>query len=94
MDSVDNLKFSFRFVSINENEDGVNNYNPEEISQATDIPVKIPEGNKSSYDCHNFNNATSCCSFPTALKYPDVRCLKRTINLIKKIIDQLTSTQM
>lgn len=54
MDSVDNLKFSFRFVSINGNQDGVNRYNPEETSQATDIPVKIPEGNKSSYDCHKF----------------------------------------
>ena len=44
--------------------------------QATDIPVKIIKENKeviSFYVFHNFNNALSSCSFPTALKHADVR---------------------
>ena len=44
--------------------------------QAIDIPVKIIKENKdviSLYVFHNFNNPLSSCSFPTALKYDDVR---------------------
>ena len=76
MTSMDNLKLSFRFVSLNETLDGVNKFNPKKASQATDIPVKIIKDNKdvvSFYVFHNFNNALSSCSFPTSLKYADVR---------------------
>ena len=76
MTSMDNLKLSFRFVSLNETLDGVNKFNPKKASQATDIAVKIIKDNKdvvSFYVFHNFNNALSSCSFPTSLKYADVR---------------------
>ena len=76
MTSMDNPKFSFRFVSLNETLNGVNKLNRKKASQATDIPVKIIKENKdviSFYVFHNFNNALSSCSFPTALKYADVR---------------------
>ena len=81
---MNNPKFSIRFVSLNESQDAVNKYNPKKASQATNIPVKILEGNKgvSSYIYYNFHNALSNCSFPIALKYADVKCLKRTIKLI------------
>ena len=71
MTSMDNPKFSFRFVSLNEALTGVNKLN----CKATDIPVKIIKENKdvkSFYVFHNFNNALSSCSFPTGLKYADV----------------------
>ena len=76
MTSMDNPKFSFRFVSLNETLNGVNKLNRKKASQASDIPVKIIKENKDviSFDVfHNFNNALSSCSFPTALKYVDVR---------------------
>ena len=41
MTSMDNPKFSFRFISLNETLDGVNKLNPKKAWQATDIPVKI-----------------------------------------------------
>ena len=76
MTSMDNPKFSFRFVSLNETLDGVNKLNPKKFSQAADIPIKIIKENKdvaSFHVFHNFNSALSACSFPTALKYFDVR---------------------
>ena len=76
MTSMDSPKFSFRFVSLNETLNRVNKLNCKKASQATDIPVKIIKENKdviSFYVFHNFNNALSGCSFPTALKYADVR---------------------
>ena len=57
MTSMDNPKFSFRFVSLNETLNGVNKLNRKKASQATNIPV----------------NALSSCSFPTALKYANIR---------------------
>ena len=76
MTSMDNPKFSSRFVSLNEGLTGVNKLNRKKASQATDIPVKIIKENKdviSFYVFHNFSNALSTCSFPTALKYADIR---------------------
>ena len=76
MTSIDNPKFGFRFVSLNEALTGINKLNRKKTSQATDIPVKIIKENKdviSFYVFHNFNNTLSSCSFPTALKYADVR---------------------
>ena len=46
MFSMDNPKFSFRFVSLNETSDGVNKLIPEKASQTTDMPVKIIKENK------------------------------------------------
>ena len=72
MKDMDNPKFSFRLVSLNETLDGVNKLNPKRASQATDIPVKIIKENKgvvSFYVYHDFNNALSSCSFPTALNW-------------------------
>ena len=66
MASMDDLKFSFRFVSLNRILNGVNKLNPKKASQATDIPVKIIKESKdlvSFYIYHNFNNALSSCSF-------------------------------
>ena len=76
MTSMDNPKFSFRFVSLNEILNKVNKLNRKKASQTTDIPVKIIKENKdvvSFYVFHNFNNALSSCSFPTAWKYADVQ---------------------
>ena len=70
MNDMDNPKFSFRLVSLNETLDGVNKLNLKRASQATDILVKIIKENKgvvSFYVYHDFNNALSSCSFPTAL---------------------------
>ena len=46
MTSMDNPKFSFRFVSLNEALTGINKLNCKKASQATDIPVKIIKENK------------------------------------------------
>ena len=76
MTSMDNPKFSFRFVCLNEALTGINKLNRKKASQATDIPVKTIKENKdviSFYVFHNFDNASSSCSFPTALKYADLR---------------------
>ena len=65
MTSMDNPKFSFRFVSLNEILDG-----------ATGIFVEIIKQNKdvvSFYVFHNFSNALPSCFFSTALKYADIR---------------------
>ena len=72
MTSINNPKFNFRVVSLNETLDEANKLIPKKI---TDIPVKIIKENKDLvlfYVFHNFNNALSSCSFPTALKYADV----------------------
>ena len=66
MSSMDNPKFSFRFVSLNETFDKVNKLDPKKSSQATNTPVKIIKENKdvvSFYVFHNFNNALKSCSF-------------------------------
>ena len=60
MTRMDNPKFSFSFVSLNEILNGVDKLNRKKASQATDIPVKIIKENKdviSFYVFHNFNNA-------------------------------------
>ena len=65
MTSMDNPKFSFRFVSLNEILDG-----------ATGIFVEIIKQNKdvvSFYVFHNFSNALPSSFFSTALKYADIR---------------------
>ena len=75
MTSMDNSKFSFRFVSLNKTLNVVDKLNRKKASQATDMPVKIIKENKDViffYVFHNFSNALSSCSFPTALKYADV----------------------
>ena len=38
---MDNPKFSFRFVPLDETLDGINKLNPKKFSQAAEIPVKI-----------------------------------------------------
>ena len=76
MTSMDNPKFNFKFVSLNETLDEVNKLNPEKVFQAIDTSVKIIKENKdvvSFYVFHNFNNALSSCSFSATLKYADVR---------------------
>ena len=68
MTSMDNPKFSFRFVSLNETLDGVNKLNPKKALQATDIPVKIIKenknvvsycGNKGEWFLSNFDDISS-----------------------------------
>ena len=73
---MDNPKFSFRFVYLNETLNGVNKLNPKKASQAADIPVKIikeKKGVASFYIFHSLNNALSSCSFSTVMKFTDVR---------------------
>ena len=79
MTSMDNPKFSFRFVSLNETLNVANKLKPKKASKATDIPVKDAV---SFYVFHNFNNALSSCSFPTALKYDGH--LKKDVKTDKK----------
>ena len=59
MTSVDNSKFSFGFLSLNETLDRVDKLNPKNASQATNILVKIIKQNKDVlfHIFHNFNNA-------------------------------------
>ena len=45
MTSMDNPKFSFRFVSLNETQDGINKLNPKKALEATDVQVKIVKEN-------------------------------------------------
>ena len=73
---MNNSKFNFRFVFLNETLDGVNKLNSKKASQATDIPVEVIKENEdivSFYVFHIFNNALSSCTFPNVLKYADVR---------------------
>ena len=73
---MDNPKFSFRCISLNEKLYGVNKLNPKKALQATDIAVKTIKENKevvSFYVFHNFNNALSSCSIPATLKNADAR---------------------
>ena len=76
MISMNNQKFSFKFVCLNETLNGVKNSNPKKAWQATDITIKTITENKdlvSLYVFPNFNNLLSSSSFPTALKHADVR---------------------
>ena len=76
MTSMNNPKFSFSFVYLNETLNGVNKLIPKKALEATDIPVKIIKVNKgvvSFYIFHNLNNALSNCSFSTAVKLTDLR---------------------
>ena len=73
---MNNPKFSFNFVSSEQTLDEINKLNPKKASQTTDIPVPIINGNKYVIALsigHNFNNSLSGSSFPTGLKYADVR---------------------
>ena len=65
MTSMDNPKFSFRFVSLNEILDGATGIFAEIIKQNKDVV--------SFYVFHNFSNALPSCFFSTALKYADIR---------------------
>ena len=99
MTIMNNPKFCFRFVYLNETLNGVNKLIPKKASQATDIPVKIIKVNKGVVSFyaffHNLNNALSNCSFSTVMKLTDLRpaFLQRMIKLIKRIIDPLVSSQ-
>ena len=76
MTSMNNTKFSFKLVSLNETLDGAIQLISKNASQATDKPVKNIKENKDLASCfvfHNFSLALSNYSFPTALKYADVR---------------------
>ena len=95
---MDNPKFSFGFVPLDETLDAINKLNPKKFSQAAEIPVKIIKENNNveSFNVlHNFNNASSSFSIPTTLKYCDVRpAFKKMIKLIMKIIESLVSSQI
>ena len=75
MGSMDDPKFSFSFVSLNEPLYGVNKVIPKEVSEATDIPVKIIKENKavvSFYVFRNFSNTLSSYCSPAALRNADI----------------------
>ena len=64
--SINNSKFSFNFVSLEQTLDEINNLNPKKSSQTTGIPVPIIKGNKDvivMFIHHNFNNSLSSSSF-------------------------------
>ena len=49
---------------------------PNKTSQVNDIPVKVIKENKdivAFFINHNFSNSSSSSTFPTALKYADVK---------------------
>ena len=74
--SMENRKFRFNFVLFEYILDEINKLNSKKASQATDIPVRIIKGNKDAialFIYHNFNNSLSSSSFPTGLKYAEVR---------------------
>ena len=75
MGSMDDPKFSFSFVSLNEPLYGVNKVIHKEVLESTDIPVKIIKENKAAvsfYVFRNFSNALSSCCFPASLNYADI----------------------
>ena len=74
--SIINPKFSFNFVSFDRPQIRKDKLNPKKASQTTDTPVSIIKRNKdvlALFIYHNFNNSLSGSSFPTVLKYADIR---------------------
>ena len=51
---MNNQKFSFKFVSLNEILNRVKNSNPKKVSQATDITTKLLQKIKTLYHCKFF----------------------------------------
>ena len=82
---MNNLKFSFCFTE--QVLDEVNKLNLKRSSQTTDIPVPIIKDNKdiiALFIYHNFNNSLSSSSFPTDLKYADLRPAFKKDNITDK----------
>ena len=68
--------FTFSFNSISHEDKELNKLKRKKVSQKTDIPIKIVKENVdvvSHFQYHNFNNSLSCSTFPTGMKYADVR---------------------
>ena len=75
-ETIHNPKFSFNFVSFKQTLHEINKHNPKKAFQTADIPAPIIKGNKDDtalFIYLNFHNSLSSSSFPTGLKYVDVR---------------------
>ena len=73
---MNNPKFIFNFVSSEQTLDEINKLNMKKASQTMDILVPIIKEKKdviALFIGHNFNNSLSSSSFPTGLKYANVR---------------------
>ena len=73
---MNNPKFIFNFVSSEQTLDEINKLNMKKASQTMDILVPIVKEKKdviALFIGHNFNNSRSSSSFPTGLKYANVR---------------------
>ena len=90
---MNNPRFSFNFISFEQNLEEINKLNTKKASQTTDIPVPIMKGNKhvvALFIYLNFNNPLSISSFPTVLKYAEVKPVFKKMTNDKKTTDQLT----
>ena len=76
MEKFGNPTFGFDFTLHEETVKEVTNLKIRKVSQKIDIPVRIIKENidiVSYFLHHNFNNSLSCSTFPTAMKYAEVR---------------------
>ena len=76
MEKLGKSTFNFKFTSHEETENEVNNLKIKKASQKSDITLKIIKENVdiiSYFLYHNFNNSLSSATFPTSMKYADVK---------------------
>ena len=69
-------KFYFEYTTFDQTLKELEKLDPKKTSQTNDKPVKVIKGNKDIlvfFIHHNFNNSLSSSTFPTALKYADVK---------------------
>ena len=73
---LDNPNSSFKYTSFDQKLKELEKLDRKKTSQLNDIPVKVIKENKdivAFFIYHNFNKSLSSSTFPTALKYEDVK---------------------
>ena len=87
MEKLCNPTFGFDFIWYEETVKEVNNLKIRKVSQKTDIPMRIVKENINivSYILyHNFNNALSCPTYPTSMKYTEVTAIHKKADKSQK----------
>ena len=73
---LDNPNSSFKYASFDQKLKELEKLDPKKTSQLNDSPVKVIKENKdivAFFIYHNFNKSLTNSTFPTALKYEDVK---------------------
>ena len=77
MSILDNPNFYFEYTSFDQTLKEPEKLDPKKTSQVNDIPVKVIKENKDNcsflHKSYNFNNSLLSSTFPTALKYTNVK---------------------